>query len=95
MQIFYSNIRAEGDQAVTSSERREMRNAIIDYGALQPDPVLQPYEESNDEQVRGPSQNRSNISHTKTECHRRRNRPSIIGIGLWPRPAQFHRPGRH
>lgn len=50
MQIFYSNIRVEGDQAVTPSERREMRNAIIDYGALQPDPVQQP-DEANDEQV--------------------------------------------
>ncbi|KAJ4190996.1 hypothetical protein NW767_006223 [Fusarium falciforme] len=51
MQIFYTNIKAEGDQAVTPSERREMRNAIIDYGALQPDPVRQPDAESNDEQV--------------------------------------------
>ncbi|KAL2687870.1 hypothetical protein Neosp_005439 [[Neocosmospora] mangrovei] len=51
MQIFYTNIKAEGDQAVTPSERREMRNAIIDYGALQPDPVRQPDSESNDEQV--------------------------------------------
>ncbi|KAM6527710.1 hypothetical protein FALCPG4_008759 [Fusarium falciforme] len=50
MQIFYTNIKAEGDQAVTPSERREMRNAIIDYGALQPDPVRQPDAESNDEQ---------------------------------------------
>ncbi|KAK7397537.1 hypothetical protein QQX98_013093 [Neonectria punicea] len=49
MQIFYSSIKAEGDQAVTPSERREMRNAIIDYGALQPDPVLQPDIESNEE----------------------------------------------
>ncbi|KAI8673289.1 Zn(2)-C6 fungal-type domain-containing protein [Fusarium keratoplasticum] len=50
MQIFYTNIKAEGDQAVTPGERREMRNAIIDYGALQPDPVRQPDAESNDEQ---------------------------------------------
>lgn len=52
MQIFYSNIKAEGDQAVTPSERREMRNAIIDYGALQPDPVQPADPESNDESVR-------------------------------------------
>ncbi|KAH6896723.1 fungal-specific transcription factor domain-containing protein [Thelonectria olida] len=50
MQIFYTNIKAEGDQAVTPSERREMRNAIIDYGALQPDPVRQPDVESSEEQ---------------------------------------------
>ncbi|RTE76898.1 hypothetical protein BHE90_008642 [Fusarium euwallaceae] len=55
MQIFYTNIKAEGDQSVTPSERREMRNAIIDYGALQPDPVRQPDAESNDEQVGGSS----------------------------------------
>ena len=40
MQIFYSNIKAQGDQSVTPNERREMRNAIIDYGALQPSPVV-------------------------------------------------------
>ena len=51
MQIFYSNIKTDGDLAVTPSERREMRNAIIDYGALQPDPVRQPDTESTDEQV--------------------------------------------
>jgi hypothetical protein len=51
MQIFYSNIKTDGDLAVTPSERREMRNAIIDYGALQPDPVRQPDAESTDEQV--------------------------------------------
>lgn len=51
MQLFYSNIKAEGDQAVTPSERREMRNAIIDYGALQPDPVRQPDVVSSDDQV--------------------------------------------
>ncbi|KAF5018107.1 hypothetical protein F66182_9926 [Fusarium sp. NRRL 66182] len=50
MQIFYSNIKTDGDLAVTPSERREMRNAIIDYGALQPDPVRQPDAESNDDQ---------------------------------------------
>ncbi|KAF4495975.1 general repressor of transcription [Fusarium agapanthi] len=50
MQIFYSNIKTDGDLAVTPSERREMRNAIIDYGALQPDPVRQPDAESTDEQ---------------------------------------------
>ncbi|KAG7411331.1 hypothetical protein LZL87_012117 [Fusarium oxysporum] len=50
MQIFYSSIKADGDLAVTPSERREMRNAIIDYGALQPDPVRQPDAESTDEQ---------------------------------------------
>lgn len=51
MQIFYSNIKAEGDQAVTPGERREMRNAIIDYGALQPDPVQAPDVETNDDTV--------------------------------------------
>ncbi|KAH7159578.1 fungal-specific transcription factor domain-containing protein [Dactylonectria estremocensis] len=51
MQLFYSNIKTEGDQAVTPGERREMRNAIIDYGALQPDPVRQPDIESNEESM--------------------------------------------
>ncbi|KAI9151985.1 transcriptional regulatory protein [Paramyrothecium foliicola] len=49
MQIFYSNIKTQGEQAVTPQERREMRNAIIDYGALQPSPVLpSEIEDSND-----------------------------------------------
>lgn len=38
MQIFYCNIK-KGEQIVTPNERREMRNAINDYGALQPSPV--------------------------------------------------------
>lgn len=50
MQIFYSNIKAGGEQAVTPNERREMRNAMVDYGALQPSPVVddQPQVEGND-----------------------------------------------
>ncbi|KAK5989542.1 putative transcriptional regulatory PB1A11.04c-like protein [Cladobotryum mycophilum] len=39
MHIFYSNIKSKGTQAVSPKERREMRNAIVDYGALQPSPV--------------------------------------------------------
>jgi hypothetical protein len=42
MQIFYSNIKTKGEQGVTRNERREMKNAIIDYGALQPEPVQDP-----------------------------------------------------
>jgi hypothetical protein len=38
MQIFYSNVK-KGEQSVTPTKRREMRNAITDYGALQPSPV--------------------------------------------------------
>lgn len=37
MQIFYSNIKTKGGQGVTRNERQEMKNALIDYGALQPD----------------------------------------------------------
>ena len=51
MQIFYSNIKADGDQSVTPSERRELRNAIIDYGALQPDPVQAADVESSEDNV--------------------------------------------
>jgi hypothetical protein len=36
MQIFYSNIKVQGSQAISPRERREMRDAMIDYGALQP-----------------------------------------------------------
>lgn len=39
MHIFYSNVKSKGNQAMSPSARREMRNAIIDYGALQPSPV--------------------------------------------------------
>jgi hypothetical protein len=39
MQIYYSNIKTKGEQSITQNERREMRNAIVDYGALQPSPV--------------------------------------------------------
>jgi hypothetical protein len=51
MQIFYSNIKTQGDQAVSPRERREMRNAIIDYGALQPSPVLGPEADESNEVV--------------------------------------------
>jgi hypothetical protein len=37
MQIFYSTIKTKGGQGVTRNERQEMKNALIDYGALQPD----------------------------------------------------------
>jgi hypothetical protein len=39
MQIFYSNIKTKGEQGVSRNERREMKNALVDYGALQPSPV--------------------------------------------------------
>lgn len=39
MQIYYSNIKTKGEHSITQNERREMRNAIVDYGALQPSPV--------------------------------------------------------
>jgi len=39
MQIFYTNIKTKGEQGVTRNERQEMKNAIIDYGALQASPV--------------------------------------------------------
>ncbi|KAF2431617.1 hypothetical protein EJ08DRAFT_586999, partial [Tothia fuscella] len=37
MQIFYSNIKTKGEQGVTRNQRFKMKNALIDYGALQPD----------------------------------------------------------
>ncbi|KAI9675863.1 MAG: hypothetical protein M1822_008872 [Bathelium mastoideum] len=39
MDVFYSNIKTKGDESVSRVERREMRNAVVDYGALQPSPV--------------------------------------------------------
>jgi hypothetical protein len=45
MQIFYSNIKTKGGQGVTRNERQEMKNALIDYGALQPDTDSAPVEE--------------------------------------------------
>ncbi|KAJ4005002.1 hypothetical protein NW752_011515 [Fusarium irregulare] len=67
MQIFYSNIKTDGDLAVTPSERREMRNAIIDYGALQPDPVRQPDAESTDEQSATDGENDQAASSTSVD----------------------------
>lgn len=48
MHIFYSNVKSKGNQAMSPSARREMRNAIIDYGALQPSPV-QPADSGSEE----------------------------------------------
>jgi hypothetical protein len=39
MQIFYTNIKTNN---VTQSERKEMQNAIVDYGALHHTPVQDP-----------------------------------------------------
>jgi len=39
MQIFYSNIKTKGEQGVTQVERHEMREAVVDYGALQSSPA--------------------------------------------------------
>jgi hypothetical protein len=39
MQIFYTNIKTRGENGVSSSERNEMRNAIVDYGALHHTPT--------------------------------------------------------
>ncbi|KAH7317081.1 fungal-specific transcription factor domain-containing protein [Stachybotrys elegans] len=39
MQVFYTTVKSRGDAAVTPTERRAIRHAIIDYGALQPSPV--------------------------------------------------------
>ncbi|UKZ78599.1 hypothetical protein TrVFT333_006345 [Trichoderma virens FT-333] len=50
MHIFYSNVKSKGNQAMSPSARREMRNAIIDYGALQPSPV-QPADSGSEEET--------------------------------------------
>lgn len=50
MHIFYSNSKSKGNQAMSPSARREMRNAIIDYGALQPSPV-HPADSGSEEDV--------------------------------------------
>jgi hypothetical protein len=42
MQVFYTNIKTKGKHGVSGVEKREMRNAILDYGALQHSPVQQP-----------------------------------------------------
>lgn len=50
MHIFYSNSKSKGTESVSPSARREMRNAIIDYGALQPSPV-HPADSASEEDV--------------------------------------------
>ena len=39
MHIFYSNVMSKGDESISQNTRRQMRNTIIDYGALQASPV--------------------------------------------------------
>ncbi|KOS19519.1 putative transcriptional regulatory protein [Escovopsis weberi] len=49
MHLFYSNIKTKGKASVSYKERKEMRNAIVDYGALQPSPV-QAHDSSTEEE---------------------------------------------
>ena len=42
MQIFYTNINTKGENSVTQSERKEMQNSLVDYGALHHTPVQGP-----------------------------------------------------
>jgi hypothetical protein len=42
MQIFYTNINTRGENSVTQSERKEMQNSLVDYGALHHTPVQGP-----------------------------------------------------
>jgi hypothetical protein len=39
MQIFYTNIKTRGVDSVTTIQRNEMKDAIVDYGALHHTPV--------------------------------------------------------
>ena len=39
MQVFYGNISSKGESGVSPSERNEMKNATVDYGALHHSPV--------------------------------------------------------
>ncbi|KAF4449903.1 general repressor of transcription, partial [Fusarium albosuccineum] len=94
MQIFYTNIKAEGDQAVTPSERREMRNAIIDYGALQTDPVRQPDTDSNDEQVQEPAPAHSpppSVTRSQSVSDNE-NDPSSASVDFGPDQLNFIAP---
>jgi hypothetical protein len=47
MQIFYTNIKTRGENGVSKSERNEMRNAIVDYGALHHTPIQEHISRSN------------------------------------------------
>ncbi|RFU81706.1 hypothetical protein TARUN_491 [Trichoderma arundinaceum] len=74
MHIFYSNVKSKGNQAVSPSARREMRNAIIDYGALQPSPV-QPADSGSEEDIAIVSEqeemttNETNTNETELVSH--------------------------
>jgi hypothetical protein len=39
MQVFYANIKSRGESGVSALERTQMRDAIVDYGALHNTPV--------------------------------------------------------
>lgn len=39
MQIFYSTIKTKGEHGVSPSERKEMHDAVVDYGALHHSPT--------------------------------------------------------
>lgn len=65
MHIFYSNSKSKGNQAMSPSARREMRNAIIDYGALQPSPV-HPADSGSEEDVAITSEQEETTTTTTT-----------------------------
>ncbi|KAF4981842.1 hypothetical protein FZEAL_2421 [Fusarium zealandicum] len=92
MQIFYSNIRVQGDQGVTPSERREMRNAMVDYGALQADPVRQPDTDSNDDQVRIPPLILTSQMLTSSQSATDNDDPSSVSVDFGPDQLNYIAP---
>lgn len=62
MQFFYTNIKARGSSAVSSTERTAMRDAVTDYGALMPQPVGQ------DEPVTIPEHARATVTSTDSRA---------------------------
>ncbi|KAF2666212.1 hypothetical protein BT63DRAFT_434093 [Microthyrium microscopicum] len=41
MQIFYTTIKNQGEQSVSLMEKKEMQDAVVDYGALSKNPVVE------------------------------------------------------
>ncbi|OPB46492.1 Zn2Cys6 transcriptional regulator [Trichoderma guizhouense] len=66
MHIFYSNVKSKGNQSMSPSARREMRNAIIDYGALQPSPVQAADSASEEETLVVSEQDETNQNEIST-----------------------------
>ncbi|KAF1983276.1 hypothetical protein K402DRAFT_175832 [Aulographum hederae CBS 113979] len=87
MQAFYSNIKTKGDESVSRDERREIRNAIIDYGALQPSPVQDNHSEhssSDAEAAASASSNQNNAYITVVKSDSSPPDESILGVQTTP-----------